>query len=103
MKRIVLKWTYYADIISVPDTIAENIHEYQRMFDEWLYDKNNQHGYWVTVQNEENSFTGISFDSEAFVNWLNDYILVEIDEKVTFELKDIQLSDKYKELPLLYF
>ncbi len=41
MKKIVLKWTYYADIINVPDTIAESIHDHQRKFDEWLYDKNN--------------------------------------------------------------
>lgn len=103
MKKIVLNWTYYADIIIVPDTIAESIHDYQRKFDEWLYDKNNQHGYWITVQNEEGSSTIISFASEAFVNWLNDYMLVEADEKVTFDLRDIQFSDKYKELPLIYF
>ncbi len=103
MKRVALQWTYSADIINVPDTIAENINDYQRKFDQWLYDKNNQHGYWATFQSEEGSSTCVMFGSEAFINWLNDYILAEVDEKVIFELKDIQLSDKYKALPLIYF
>ena len=43
----------------------------------------------------------LSFDSEAFATWLNDNVLSDSIEKVTFEEKDIQLSDEHKLLPLL--
>ncbi len=33
----------------------------------------------------------LSFDSEAFVTWLNDNVLSDSIEKVAFEEKDIQL------------
>jgi hypothetical protein len=103
MKKVILKWEYDADIINVPDIIAENIYEYQIKFDKWIYDQNNKHKYWVTVQTEDSSFTAVKFGSEAFVTWLNDYILNKTDDKVTFELRNIQLSDEHKELQLLYF
>ncbi|MDF2870497.1 MAG: hypothetical protein K0R05_2072 [Anaerocolumna sp.] len=103
MKQVILKWTYYSDIINVPNDIVEDIHEYQMKFDKWLSDKGSKHNYWVTFQNEEGASFALEFDSEAFVTWLNDYILSDSDEKVTFEVKDIQLSDEHKTLPLLYF
>lgn len=103
MKKVILKWMYYSDIIKVPNDIVEDIHGYQMKFDKWLSDKDSKHNYWVTLQNEEGDSLALSFDSEAFVTWLNDYILSDSIEKVTFEEKDIQLSDEHKSLPLLYF
>lgn len=100
MKQIVLNWAYYLDII------ADDIHEYQMQFDKWLYNKENQHGYWVTIENPldpQDISMGVCFNSDAFVTWLNDNILKEIEEEVVFVLRNIQLSDKYKDLPLLYF
>jgi hypothetical protein len=67
-----------------PAFIADNIKEYQQKFDEWLYDKANDHGYWVTSDMQktspENSY-GVSFNGAAFVDWLNRFVLHDNVEK----------------------
>ena len=39
MKAIALEFTFYTDVIEVPDNIAKNIRKNQSKFDEWLCDK----------------------------------------------------------------
>ena len=33
--------------VIVPDYIANDIKKYVKMFDKWLLDKDNNHGYWI--------------------------------------------------------
>ena len=49
MKKIALKFTYHTDLIIVPDDVFQNISEIRLKFDKWLYDKSNDHGYWVYI------------------------------------------------------
>ena len=37
---------YYADIVSVPDSIGINIKKYQNQCDKWLFNKLNEHEFW---------------------------------------------------------
>lgn len=36
VKKVILKWSYYEDIILCPDYVAENLREYQEQFDIWI-------------------------------------------------------------------
>lgn len=39
MKAVAVEFTYYTDIIEVPDHIADSIRAVQGRFDQWIYDK----------------------------------------------------------------
>lgn len=41
--KVVVRMTYDADIIEVPNHIGNNIEKYQAEFDKWLYNKKNNH------------------------------------------------------------
>lgn len=80
MKYILLQWTYYADIIIVPDYIEEKLSYYQVMFDTWISDKSSNHNYWNKIKLEgEEALDCLCFDTDAFITWLNEFII--LDEK----------------------
>ncbi|MBU5333900.1 hypothetical protein [Anaerocolumna aminovalerica] len=107
MKHILLQWTYYADIISVPDKIADNLVYYQMEFDKWISNKNNNHNYWlISYPNEGEVIEGLCFDSNAFINWLNEFVIKNNNQKATFvvkEIQQIQPTNDQKKLPTIYF
>ena len=71
---------YY--LLSVPEQIAKDIGHYRVEFDKWLYDPENDHGYWETVDAEFGHFRALKYDGyEAFPRWLNDHILKDSEEK----------------------
>ena len=79
MKRIFLKFTYHSDLIEVPDKVAQDIQKIRLKFDKWLYDKSNNHSYWVYVKGQKKA---VSFDTKAFVDFLNNVYLQDSKEKV---------------------
>jgi hypothetical protein len=102
MKNILLQWTYYADIISVPNNIAENLAYYQQAFDKWLCNKENKHNYWVVITSDDGPMDALSFSSDAFILWLNNMIN-DSDQKVTYVAKEIQPTNDQKKLPTIFF
>ena len=71
---------YY--LLSVPEQIAADIKRYQSEFDQWLYDPENDHGYWETVNEDFGHFRAVKYDAfEAFPRWLNEYVLKDSEEK----------------------
>ena len=64
----IVRFDCHADIIEIPTNIAVRIHEYRNQFLDWLYDKHNDHDYWVG--NKE----GVCYDTDAFVEWLNNNV-----------------------------
>lgn len=63
-------------LITVPDYISDNAHHYQREFDKWLMDKNNNHGYWHKTKDDEGEYMALAYDSpDAFTKWLNETVL----------------------------
>ncbi len=96
--KIALKFTYDTDIVSVPEDIGSHIKRYQERFDKWLYDKDNDHGYWVV---QEGKRVAVSFDAQAFVDYLNTVWLQDREEKAVI----LQEGEKNipTGMPLLYF
>ena len=68
MKAVAVEFTYYTDIIEVPDHIADSIRAVQGRFDQWIYDKNNDHGSWII---ENGRKLAVSFGTQDFVDYIN--------------------------------
>ena len=98
MQRIAIEFTYHVDIIIVPDDIAAAIEKYQEFFDEWLYDKNNEHGHWILYGGQK---FAVSFDTNSFVEYLNLNHLQSRKEKASIEQESVlSLSD---DIPRIFF
>ncbi len=68
------------DVIDIPQYVFEDIENIQKGFFRWLFDKNNNHAYWICVNGDKKY---CSYRSEAFVEWLNTYYLVGTKEKAS--------------------
>ncbi len=80
------------DVIDIPQFVLQDINNIQQMFFDWLFNKNNNHDYWVRIGDVKKY---CSYRSEAFIEWLNSYYLVESKEKalcVSQYEKNIELS-----------
>ena len=82
-------------IIDVPEDIVNNIEVIQRQFFSWLFDETNNHEYWVTI----NGINLCSYDVDAFIKWLNIYVLKE--KKAILVQRYVDKIDK--RLPIIYF
>lgn len=82
--KILLNFQCSSDLLEVPEIISDHLKEYQRSFDEWISNFENKHKYWVLddpCETGERIWT-LSFDAEAFVDWLNEYILKEAKAQI---------------------
>ncbi|MGF6907927.1 hypothetical protein [Fusobacterium sp. PH5-44] len=82
------------DIVEVSENI-NNLEEIQEIFFKWLFNKNENHKYWV-IENEIKKYC--SYDSEAFIEWFNNNLNYGKMKMVK------KHADKPQEnLPILYF
>lgn len=101
MKEIIINWTYYYDKIVCPSFVVDNLENYQTKFDAWISNPVNKHEYWECLEDGE---MALSFDTDAFVNWLNDYVIID-DEKAYFLQRNMKKSvfkKKFK-IPVINF
>lgn len=70
-----------ADIIFIPD-ILNDISSLQTEFLKWLFDKDNNHEYWVFSNGEK---IYCRYGTDAFVKWINDNKLYVFSEKAKVE------------------
>lgn len=78
MIKVLVEFCIDADIIECPDWIVKDLGLYQTRFREWLSDENNDHSYWCYKNGKK---VGSSFRSDAFVEWLNKFVLYNQSEK----------------------
>ena len=98
MIKVALGFTYHTDVILVPDEIGAKIRKYQKLFDKWIYDKSNNHGYWIYQNNQKK---GVSFDTKTFVDYLNEFHLKDkIDKAIIYRESAESISE---EIPIIYF
>ena len=67
----------YADIISVPD-LGLSVNALQEEFFKWLFDKNNNHRYWIIVDGEKKA---CKYGIDAFIYWFNHVYLSDDSDK----------------------
>ena len=74
--KLVLVFDCDADLIDVPLFVIENKDLLKKRFTKWIYNKSIKHRYWVTVRDSKGRpFLGVSYRSDAFVEWLNKKVL----------------------------
>ena len=89
MAHIVAQFTYYAYILEVPGYIEKEAEKIQRQFDKWLYDKDNNHGLWVKVNNRK---VAVNFVCQDFVDYLNRFVIKDGETEAVI-LSEILTSD----------
>jgi len=84
------------DIIDVPNITIDNLEKIQTDFFKWIFDKKNDHDYWVIKSGEK---TSCAYDSLAFIKWMNEKY------PVLGHVKLIEQCAKKpdKPMPILYF
>lgn len=87
----------YADIVYIPKTILD-IKELQNNFFRWLFDKKNDHQYWVIVNGEKKM---CKYGTQAFIEWINSTILLESIEK-SYIIKENSKSWNSKNMSLIF-
>lgn len=97
--NIILNWTYTSDLVECPKEIVENLQCYQLKFDEWINNEKSNHNYFVKTE----FGLALSFDSSAFVSWLNNYILVDNKEKAKIIRSHITEKEEFANLPCINF
>lgn len=86
----------YVDIINMPDEIERDLDEVVNEFLRWLFDKTNDHKYWV-IEDGQKSFC--SYSTGAFVDWLNQYITKK-EKTAIVAVSSRQIDDTH---PIIYF
>ena len=100
--RLVLEFDCDADIVDVPQFVIENKEFYRKRFIKWLYNKNTKHKYWVQVRDSNgNSYYGLRYRGDAFVEWLNKRVLGQEDQMAC--VVEQNACDYPNTLPTLFF
>ena len=94
-----LVFDYYTDVINVPDEIGTQIKKYQKKYDKWLYNKDNNHQYWE--KDEYGKKLGVGICSDAFVYWLNSFVLNDGEQKAVVLKRNLQEYDS--SLPTIFY
>ena len=87
----------FVDIIDVPENIGE-LEKIQGDFLKWLFDKENDHKYWVILDGEKKY---CSYGTDALIEWINNTILVNSVLKAKVYKSSTNCYAKYN--PALYF
>jgi uncharacterized protein YgfB (UPF0149 family) len=74
----------------VPKDIKENLEEYRKNFLSWLYDKENNHNYWIYENGEK--FV-CCYRSEALIEWLNSFVFANSLDKVTLLASNVNILE----------
>lgn len=96
--KVIINFCIDADLIECPDELTGKISEYRNQFLDWLGDEKNDHAYWHYVNGQK---IGNCFRSDAFVEWLNTFILSSRAKKA--RVLEEKITDWDKHLITLYF
>ena len=88
-------------LIECPQYIVDDLDRYVRKFDKWL--STADHGLWVHTEFDDDGSGSVCFDGATFVDWLNQYVLTEDDEKAYFVDRNYQSNEYDKNYPHIYF
>lgn len=94
----------YADIIDIPDHVAIRIKKHRNQFLNWIYNKNNNHGYWVKASDGKGGwFYGVQYGSDAFVDWLNTKVIKDSNDKAVVVERNLDISEYKGDMPYIFF
>ena len=90
--KFIVEFDSHRYLIECDEDVAANINVYAEMFLDWLYDKNNDHGYWIAFAHNPDAINdpespyygyvpdsggkdGLSYGIDEFLKWLNENCL----------------------------
>lgn len=79
-----------ADIIAVPDEIAEKIEEIEKEFLDWVH-KTDDADYWITINGRKCNVV----ETDGFIKWLNSCYCKGIDKAYIVE-RNTNYNSKFK-------
>jgi len=92
-----IEFEYEKDTVYIrcPAKVGRNIRQLQQDFFRWLYDRNNDHPFWVSfgVDEDGNEEFGLSYDEDAFIYWLNN-VRFNKGKKVAVQIKNPKFLPK---------
>jgi len=103
--KFIVEFDLYRYLIECDEDVAANISVYAEMFLDWLYDKNNDHGYWVAFAknpdeiNDPDGKDGLSYGIDEFLKWLNENCLqgLEPSNIIGQEVTGVHHIDEFNE------
>ena len=96
-----LVFTFGVDVVDVPDFIGQNLKRWQRKCDKWLFNKMNDHEFWIINGTDKKSAIGIC--SDAFVFYLNNHVLMDTSSKAVIVERAVDLSSYDKSYPTVFY
>ena len=87
------------DIIECPDRISKDIDKYRRLFDDFL--ENGNHN--LLLIDERTGEKSLCYTTEDFLDWLNEKVINDTEERCKLLKSDVKPSKKDCELPHIYF
>lgn len=101
MKRIVLSADNFPSIYLVPDEVAVNLNHYVNRFHKWLFNPENDHGYWMELPQGGKC---VCYTETAFIQWLDDHVLLSSGKAELVEAKSNHiLSEDEQKYPKYNF
>ena len=97
--QMLVEFDINADIIDVPQSVIEDREVLSRRFLKWIYDKSNKHKYWHTFKDDSK---GVMYRSDAFVEWLNNKVLRDSEQKAVIVEQYVSRDREYH-LPSIFF
>ena len=101
--KMLVEFDVDADIIDVPQYVIDNRQHYRNQFLEWLYDPSVKHKYrrtWTCADGSK--FVGMSYRSDAFVEWLNRK-LRKAGDMSTVVQTGVSIEEYQNVLPSIFF
>ena len=101
--KMLVEFDVDADIIDVPQYVIDHRQHYRNQFLEWLYDPSVKHKYRRTWKCADGSkFVGMSYRSDAFVEWLNRKLRKAGDCATVLE-QNVSIAENHGIFPSVFF
>lgn len=81
-----------ADLICVPDEIANNIDNIVQLFFNWMGNKHNNHTFWAHTKS---GFQYLLLGTDEFIWWLNNHYLHSGEMAIVIE-RHVRYNPRYK-------
>ncbi len=101
--ELIVEFDLNADLVSVPESVVENIDVIRQRFLRWVYSPEGQKKLTKRmVGSDGQSFVCVCYNSEEFIDWLNKKVLQAGEDRATLVEKNIDSSSRGS-VPSIFF
>ena len=101
--ELIVEFDLNADLLSVPESVVENIEVIRQRFLRWVYSPEGQKKLTKRmVGSDGQSFACVCYNSEEFIDWLNKKVLQAGEDRATLVEKNIDSSSRGS-VPSIFF